>query len=313
MIRKTEQVTPNFENSVIELYNKGYGVMELTKNLNTTKYIINKILRRNNIALRKRSSKYHINDKTKDKIINLYNNGYGTVELSKKMNIGRSMIQTILKSNNIQLRKNTPRTHYNINFFDDYNPESCYWAGFIAADGYLRKNRNLVSIKLGAKDINHLKKLSYLTNYSGDVDEEYNYCLLAFAGEWFYNKLQENYDIFPQKSNIIYISSKIPTNYLNHYIRGYFDGDGCITKTTCPTISFTSGSQLILQQLIDLFYNDLGIRLKTKNKKPVLSKNKIAISYSGKNSKIILDWMYNNSYEDIRLDRKHKKYLEIFY
>ena len=54
MIRKTEQVTTNFENSVIELYNKGYGVMELTKNLNTTKYIINKILRRNNIALRKK-------------------------------------------------------------------------------------------------------------------------------------------------------------------------------------------------------------------------------------------------------------------
>lgn len=36
------------------------------------------------------------------------------------------------------------------------------------------------------------------------------------------------------------------------------------------------------------------------------------ISYSGKNAKLILDWAYKESYNDIRLDRKFEKYKEYF-
>ena len=33
-------------------------------------------------------------------------------------------------------------------FFDTYTPESCYWAGFIAADGYIRDDRDATTIHL---------------------------------------------------------------------------------------------------------------------------------------------------------------------
>lgn len=37
------------------------------------------------------------------------------------------------------------------------------------------------------------------------------------------------------------------------------------------------------------------------------------ISYSGKNAKQILDWLYKDSDYLTRLDRKYKRYLDYFY
>ena len=56
----------------------------------------------------------------------------------------------------------------------------------------------------------------------------------------------------------------------------------------------------------------MGIRLKTKQKKPILTEKSNCISYSGKNAKKILDWIYKNSNEKLRLDRKYERYLEYF-
>ena len=42
------------------------------------------------------------------KIIELYNNGFGTTEISKECNIHRATVQRILLRNNIKLRKRSP-------------------------------------------------------------------------------------------------------------------------------------------------------------------------------------------------------------
>lgn len=49
---------------------------------------------------------------------------------------------------------------YNRNFFESINTESqAYWAGFIAADGNVRKDFLKMRIELNIKDKNHLFKL----------------------------------------------------------------------------------------------------------------------------------------------------------
>ena len=230
-----------------------------------------------------------------------------------KYNLHRSTVQSILKKGNIKLRKRKSEIKCDKNFFSVYTPESCYWAGFILADGNIRPNRNSLQLKLAIVDYGHLIKFMdsiKCTEYY-KVKKYVDYCAVTICLDKFKNDLIKNFDILPRKTYTCSISNKIPESLLPHYIRGYFDGDGSITITTTKTINFT-GTVEVLNFLQKVFFN-LGVRLKSKNTYPPIQneKNNIGqISYSGKNSKIILDWWYKNA--DLYLDRKHKLY-EILY
>lgn len=67
-------------------------------------------------------------------VIHLYKN-HSTLEIASITGLHRTTIQRILKSNFIGLRRITPYNKYNFDFFSTFSRESCYWAGFIAADG----------------------------------------------------------------------------------------------------------------------------------------------------------------------------------
>ena len=51
-----------------------------------------------------------------EKVVIGYQEGKGTMELSKEFNIHRATVQKILQRNNIKLRKRTPENKYNIHF-----------------------------------------------------------------------------------------------------------------------------------------------------------------------------------------------------
>lgn len=82
--------------------------------------------------------------KIEREIVDKYSGGIGTLKLSSTYKIHRSTIQAILIRNGIKLRSTSPYYHYNVNFFSTYTKESCYWGGFVAADGYIRKSRTNV-------------------------------------------------------------------------------------------------------------------------------------------------------------------------
>ena len=249
-----------------------------------------------------------ISNEIEHKIVNLYNEGYGVMELSDKFQLHRTTIQRVLKRHNVKLRKRTP-AHYNIHFFDEYNINSCYWAGFIAADGYVRFDRANVSIHLSANDSSHLKKLEILTSYVGKTRVHDNDCCLSFAGEWFPKALADNFDIYPRKTFNVTISNKIPKDMIPHFLRGYFDGDGCVTNAgEYLKISFTSGSTTLLKQISEFFY-DNDIRVRNEFGMPKVFNN-CFIAYNCKNAQQVLDLLYLDSTELTRLDRKYQLYLQ---
>ena len=249
-----------------------------------------------------------INNDLENLIINDYNNGYGTNYISKKYNIHRSTVQRCLQRNNIKMRRVSPHSHYDVHFFDTYTPESCYWAGFIAADGYIRDdNRHSLIIHLCSDDVDHLYKIKKLTEYEGNINQSNRECYISFTGEWYVDKLQELYNIVPRKTYTVIIPENIPKELLHHFVRGYFDGDGCIySYQQYPRINFSSGSSKLLDQLRKIFYTN-GIIVQGKNDLPPISN--IQIGYSGSNAMKILNWMYDGSTELTRLDRKYNKYL----
>ena len=257
-----------------------------------------------------------MNHLTVSKIIEMYANGLGTMHIANELDLHRSTIQSILKKSNVKLRKKSPSFQYDVNFFSSYTPKSCYWAGFIMADGYIRntKFQKKLHIKLAAKDREHLTKFLTSINSNYTIKDKKMYSSIDISGEWFVNDLNKNFGIVTRKSLITTYPNQMPIEFDRHFIRGYLDGDGCITYTTCPTLNFT-GTDTLLLEFANKF-NLLGVKLKSGNTIPPFQykwKNKVGqISYSGRNAKLILDWLYMNIDDSTCLQRKYEKYTKYF-
>jgi len=239
----------------------------------------------------------------------LYLDGYSTTELANLFGVHRTTIQRKIKNQGILLRKKTPTSKYNIHTFSNINVHTCYWAGFIAADGCIRSDRNTVSMHLGIKDLNHLEKFKSYINLSSNIEIFNNSCRICISGKWFVEDLQHNFNITPVKS-LTYIPPTLPKKLERHFWRGYFDGDGSVTKTSVPSMSVLGTKNTCL--MFNNYISTLGIKLKSKNTtSPIVpAGNAFQISYSGKNAYIILHDMYHNS--DFYLDRKKEKFEELF-
>lgn len=250
-------------------------------------------------------------------IVELYLNGIGTVEIANLYKMNRMKIQRILIRNKIKLRKGSPRHKYNINFFKEYNEKSCYWAGFILADGHIRYNRATLSIKLAKCDKNHLQKFLNDIESNYEIKEHKNYYYININGDWFIKDLYENFSITPRKTFKTFISKKIPENLLNHFIRGIFDGDGSVSLNAginCGQINII-GTIELMQDINLILRNNNLIQLKSGNLVSPIQiqtkgKNIGSIHYSGKNANRILSWFYDDA--NILLERKYQKYKEIF-
>lgn len=246
-----------------------------------------------------------------DDIINDYvHNHIGTMDLCEKYGLKRWKVQKILKENNVKLRKKTPITKVNHDFFSNYNSNNVYWAGFILADGYVRdNNRNTLIIKLQKNDINHLYKFKKDIGYMGNVKVSETYCYISISSDKIIKDLSKNFEINNKKSLICYISEKIPKDLLKDYIRGYFDGDGCITYTSTDTMSFV-GTYNTLNFIRYYFRKTINLTLRSKEI-PTINQNKNvwSIMYYGKSSYKCLSHLYENS--TTYLDRKFEKYEKI--
>jgi hypothetical protein len=123
-----------------------------------------------------------------------------------------------------------------LEFLNQLNPKSCYWWGFIIADGHLAKRGDLI-IQLDIQDENHLKKLNEYLNTTIYYKESLNtytknlskQVILRIADKSFANKWLNILSInapktyFPPDLSIFYTKE-----YLLPFVIGLIDGDGCI-------------------------------------------------------------------------------------
>ena len=257
--------------------------------------------------------KHFLNEFEQKEIIKLYQEGFSNKKISERFNVHRTTIQRLLKEHDVKLHKRKSELICNDIFFNEYTKESCYWAGFILADGYIRKNSNNLHIKLQKKDYDHLIKfLRCLKIEEDDINKilknRKNYTSIDLFINNLVHGLMKNFSIGNNKSLTAFIDNRIPNHLMNHFIRGYFDGDGSITNAGIyPTISIT-GTINTLNAIMDFF-------IKTKIKKNhrakiyIRSHNIIgSIAYQGfpflENFFAVI---YNESHSLIELERKRKK------
>lgn len=154
------------------------------------------------------------------------------IDLSRKYISVYIFSKKLEKKGKLIIPKRTRHVYnFNHDFFKYQSINNAYWAGFIAADGNIKKNTHLLRIEISQLDI-HL-----LQNFKNEIESNnpiylYNKNRLSCSIE-IYSKnitmdLKNNYKIVPKKSLILEYPKFLNKEIEDLYILGYIDGDGCI-------------------------------------------------------------------------------------
>lgn len=197
-----------------------------------------------------------------------------------------------------------------------------YILGFFAADGsMLKNNRGACFIEFKICDLDLLEKIREALRSNHKISK-----IISNNKKWknIYRLQIGSKDIFKDLEKIGFSQAKtknlnfptIPNEYLSDFIRGYFDGDGCISygyyktkgrskKKFIFSTRFTCGDERFLKTL----QNHLSLKL---NGGFIVSKERgYELVYSHKDSLALFDVMYNNIPRCIFLDRKYQKFKKI--
>lgn len=199
--------------------------------------------------------------------------------------------------------------------------DKAYWLGFICADGYLNKRGNTLGICLSISDLQHLEKFKKSINYTGDIftrksqySKEHKLTEKAVI-EIYSKELSKDissYGLDFKKSHTLGIVSGIPNNLINHFIRGYFDGDGCLffeqgkTKNHKGSPGITIVGTENFLNFIKKFIPDVPKSLQHDKR---TEQTFTLYLKSIKRYKNFTDFIYKDA--NIYLERKFKKHLDI--
>lgn len=201
----------------------------------------------------------------------------------------------------------------NENFFEKIDSEEkAYFLGLLFADGYINENYYMVDLTLHIKDEEILRKFIFYL-YANKRPLKLirnNYLRLVISSKKLVNDLKSHGCY--QKKTFKLKFPNLPENMIRHFIRGYFDGDGCITINKKGTLNIS------IVGTIDLL-NDVKQILCKKcnlnntiydNRHPNRNNNIRALRYGGN---IVVNRIYHYLYDDstIYLSRKKDKFLDI--
>ncbi|HHK5597049.1 hypothetical protein COI92_15985 [Bacillus anthracis] len=189
---------------------------------------------------RKKKSKCKL---SKPEIIHLYAEGKGTSEIAMLANVSARYIRMVLSDSNVPRRAiGSWKRKYDIteNYFKMWSNNMAYILGFIAADGVIQKENQCVSIS--QKESYILEDIKQELNTSQPLyqNKKTGVYMLNINSKTIKDDLMNIHGINPCKSfNIEF--PYVPEEYLHHFVRGYFDGDGHVNSHKY-FVSFVGGS-----------------------------------------------------------------------
>ena len=207
--------------------------------------------------------------------------------------------------------------------------EKAYWLGFIFADGYISySEKNMkkgqlattycTGIKLQWSDKEHLKKFNKSINGNYKVFKEISHpdgfrkkiteaAKILVYSQQMYNDLNKYFD---RDKTYTAKFPDIRDDLIRHFIRGYFDGDGCFTLTDRTfDIEFLGASREFHEGLLNVLNkNNFKFTVRSKVNKYDTEMYHIHINRN-EDRYNFLNWIYKDC--NIYLDRKYKKYLNV--
>lgn len=248
-------------------------------------------------------------------IIKMYLDGISGHKIAASIGLKPHQVYYILKKNNIESRDNSinsKRFQFNENFFETIDSEpKAYWLGFLFADGYILTNSNSFGLSLSTKDISHMEKFlkDISSNHKINIyrnNSNREYCRIRL-----YSKKAKE-DLIKvgcvENKTLILGFPKIREDLLPHFIRGYFDGDGAISKTKSKK-SFSYRFRLCgTREFLTGVLNVIGYNSRLYQRHPERNVNNYEIDIGGNRQVLdILSFIYKDA--TVYLERKYNRFL----
>lgn len=252
-----------------------------------------------------------------DKAIELRKNGLSYAKIADQINADRKKVSYYLKEKGygpnlkyVRLNQKQPNKKYvNENIFENIDTEEkAYWLGFMFADGCINRTSDRIELSLKEEDYDHIKKFKNFLESEHSIgkksktikDKTYISYRLGITNK----KLKQDlisHGCVPNKTKILKFP-KLKKEFIKHFIRGYLDGDGCITSHISSKVSLEIlGTKEFLIEILK-YYN--------------VSTNKYIYGFkhsdinrlvlTGKKAFNIIEDLYKDS--NIYLDRKFNLY-----
>lgn len=253
-----------------------------------------------------------------DEAIELRKNGLSYAKIGELLNTDRKKVSFYLQEKGYGPSKtyrkakkvNQPnKKAVNENVFEIIDTEEkAYWLGFMYADGCVNRTSNRIELSLKEEDYNHIVKFKTFLESEHTIgkksktikDKTYISYRLGITNEKLKNDLIKH-GCVPNKTKVLKFP-KLNKKFIKHFIRGYLDGDGCITHHATSKISLEIlGTEDFLRAILDYykFPNDKYIyTFKHSDIKRLI--------LSGDKAFKVIDNLYKDS--NIYLDRKFNLY-----
>lgn len=256
-------------------------------------------------------SKYNL-PLSKEEIINMYNNGSTLTEIALICKCRFENIRHLLKRLDVKCRSRSyAGRKYTIDesFFEIIDTEQkAYFLGLLYADGYNNRKSNTVSIRLQGRDIDILEKFKEAIKTDRPIKIYNGYVDFSITNM----KISKDLEILgcmQKKSLVLEFPTCISQDLIHHFIRGYFDGDGCVYVNSRPRYHFSIvGRAKFLEDVQLQLVDNCKINL-TKIAPHETIGHGILVYGGRKNILKIYNYLYNNA--SIYLERKFQKFKSI--
>lgn len=253
------------------------------------------------------------------------NSSISLTKLAKREGTTRQTLAKYFKQLGVEIVNKQNRLKFDNTIFDSIDTEEkAYWLGFIFADGCIssspleagKKPKYTMEISLKADDFKHLEKFNTFTKYEKNGVKIQDAkcgkiickrCRWTITDKHLWETLN-SYGCIPQKS----LTLKFPDesifkskDLIRHFIRGYFDGDGCFTRHIYHTIVTPSVSFLGTKDFLDKILEYSKIESNYRHDKRHTEFTWMLEYHKDPGIKLI-NYLYDNC--TIYLDRKYRLY-----
>lgn len=253
------------------------------------------------------------------------NSSISLTQMAKREKTTRQTLAKYFKLLGVEVINKQNRLKFDNTVFDSIDTEEkAYWLGFIFADGCIssssleenKKPKYTLEVSLKADDAKHLEKLNTFMKYEKNGVKIQDVkcgavickrCRWAITNKHLWEVLN-NYGCTPKKS----LTLKFPDesifkskDLIRHFIRGYFDGDGCFSRQlhsiiVSPIVGFI-GTKDFLEKI--LYYSDIQASFRHDKRHTEYT---WSLEYHKEEGIKLINYLYKGSV--IYLDRKFKLY-----